>query len=97
MKTKAAVAGLPVSVFLSTNIRELGQLIQENCTTVYTQGMEQALVTTRAQARLQNQAETLEANKQELYTIKEPCTLVRMYCILKCSYCDVIGMFIYRL
>ena len=59
VKTKAAVAGLPVSVLLSTDIRELGQLLQANRTTMYTQGMEQALVTTMAQARLQNHGERL--------------------------------------
>ena len=40
VKNKAAVAGgLPVSVLLSTDIRELGQLLQANRTTMYTQAM----------------------------------------------------------
>ena len=52
LKVRAAVSDtLPVSVLLGTDVPDLGQLLQGNHVLYYTVGINQALVTTRAQAR----------------------------------------------
>ena len=63
MKIKAAVSpSLPVSALLGTDAAQLGHLLQLYPLTVHMRGLEQALVTTQAQAR--QQAE--EERKQEI-------------------------------
>ena len=52
MEVEAAVSdSLPVSVLLGTDTIQLGQLLRSNPQTVRSSGFEQALVTTRGQAR----------------------------------------------
>ena len=59
---RAAVSdSLPVSVLLGTDVPELGQLLQGNHVLYHTVGINQALVTTRAQAR----QEKVEQKKRE--------------------------------
>ena len=71
LEVKAAVSeSLPVSALLGTDTTQLGQLLISNPLTIRTPGLEQALVSTRAQSR--QQAE--EEREQET---REACSSIR--------------------
>ena len=63
---------LPVSVLLGTNVPELGRLLRSNPGTVRTTVGEALAVTTRAQAKSQEEAEQLPREHQEQHHILSP-------------------------
>ena len=61
LEVKAAMSeSLPVSALLGTDTMQLGQLLISNPLTIRTPGLEQALVSTRAQSRRQAEEERVE-------------------------------------
>ena len=81
MEVEAVVSdSLPVSVFLGTDTTQLGQLFRSNPRTVRSSGFEQALVTTRGQARREAEDEQEQQTRETLSGVRphqltgETCT-----------------------
>jgi hypothetical protein len=61
LTVRAAVSKtLPMLVLLGTDVPQLGALLHGNPTRIHSQGVEHALITTRAQARKQEEEEVLK-------------------------------------
>ena len=71
LEVKAAVSeSLPVSALLGTDTTQLGQLLISNRLTIRTPGLEQALVSTRAQLRQQAEEEREQENREACSSIR---------------------------
>ena len=65
MEVRAAVSeSLPVSVLLGTDVPELGRLLHSNPLVVHTNGMDHALVTTRAQSKRDSENRAEQERRQ---------------------------------